>query len=131
MSQYQSIQQFLAAKRFAVAGASKRREKYGNLIFRRLIQSGRECVPLNPIEDQIEGHQAYASLRDLPEAPEAVSIVTPPEVTRRVVQDAIATGVRFVWMQPGAEDAEASQAARAAGLMVIDDGSCILVALPN
>jgi predicted CoA-binding protein len=32
-------------------------------------------------------------------------------------------------MQPGAEDDQASAEARAAGLNVIDDGSCILVSL--
>ncbi len=74
-------------------------------------------------------HLAYATLRDLPRVPESLSIVTPAEVTRRVVQEAIALGVSNIWMQPGAEDEEASQAARDAGLVVIDDGSCILIAL--
>ncbi len=124
-----AIERFLTARLYAVAGASKRREKYGNKIFRRILQSGRECIPLNPIESEIEGHAAYASLRDLPRVPESLSIVTPAEVTRRVVQDAIAMGVSHIWMQPGAEDEEASQAARDAGLVVIDDGSCILIAL--
>ena len=55
--------------------------------------------------------------------------VTPPAVTRQVVKQAIAVGVKVLWMQPGAEDEQASQAARDAGLTVIDDGSCILVAL--
>jgi len=32
-------------------------------------------------------------------------------------------------MQPGAEDSKGSQAARDAGLNVIDDGSCVLVLL--
>ncbi len=124
-----AIDRFLSAKLYAVAGASKRREKYGNKIFRRILQSGRECIPLNPIELEIEGHLAYASLRDLPRVPESLSIVTPPEVTRRVVQEAIAIGVSNIWMQPGAEDDEASQAARDVGCVVIDDGSCILIAL--
>ncbi len=32
-------------------------------------------------------------------------------------------------MQPGAEDEQASQAAREAGLNITDEGNCILVAL--
>lgn len=124
-----AIDRFLSAKLYVVAGASKRREKYGNIVFRRILQSGRDCIPLNPVESEIEGHSAFASLRDLPRVPESLSIVTPAEVTRRVVQDAIAVGVSHIWMQPGAEDEEASNAARDAGLVVIDDGSCILIAL--
>jgi uncharacterized protein len=124
-----AVQAFLAAKSYAVAGASARRHKYGNLVFRALLESGRETYPLNPATDFIEGHQAYRRISDLPMIPESLSIITPPEVTRAVVADAIAVGVKNLWMQPGAEDESASNAARDAGLNVIDDGSCILVVL--
>lgn len=124
-----SVEQFLASTSFAVAGASTRPDKFGNKIFRALLASGRSTSPLNPVEREIEGHPAYKSLGDLPAVPQALSIVTPPQVTRTVVTEAIALGVKHLWMQPGAQDAEASQAARAAGLTVIDDGTCILVEL--
>ena len=124
-----SIELFLAARTYAVAGASNRRHKYGNKVFRALLAAGRETYPLNPAQQEIEGHQAYPSIADLPLAPEALSIITPPAVTRKVVADAIATGVQHIWMQPGAEDEQASQSAREAGVNVIDDGSCILVLL--
>lgn len=124
-----NTESFLAAKSFAVAGASNRRQKYGNMVFRALLSAGRQVYPLNPAQTEIEGQPAYAKIEDLPVVPEAVSIITPPAVTRQIVADAIAAGVRHVWMQPGAEDAEASESARRAGLNVIDDGSCILVLL--
>ena len=120
---------FLAAKTFAVAGASSNRAKYGNKVFRALVASGRETYPLNPLRDEVEGHQAYPSIANLPLAPEALSIITPPAVTRRVVEDAIIARVKHIWMQPGAEDAGASESARRAGINVIDDGSCLLVSL--
>ena len=123
------IEDFLAAKTYAVAGASNRRHKYGNKVFRALVAADRETYPINPVQDKIEGQKAYASIADLPIAPEALSIITPPEVTRKVVFDAIAAGVKHIWMQPGAEDQEASSAAREAGINLIDDGSCILVLL--
>lgn len=124
-----AISMFLSAPTYAVAGASARQHKYGNKVFRAQIGSGRDAYPLNPITEEIEGHQAYPRIQDLPTVPEAVSIITPPEVTRKVVADAIEAGVKHLWMQPGAEHEEASQAAREAGLTVIDDGSCILVLL--
>ncbi|MCS7470868.1 CoA-binding protein [Stieleria sp. ICT_E10.1] len=124
-----NLQQFLASKSYAVAGASTRREKYGNKVFRALLTSGRDAYPLNPAQQEIEGHRAFASIADLPLVPEALSIITPPAVTRKVVADAIAAGVQHIWMQPGAEDEQASESARAAGINVIDDGSCLLVLL--
>lgn len=124
-----STTKFLAAQSFAVAGASRDRSKYGNRVFLALLASGRTAYPLNPLAPEVEGHAAYASIADLPEFPESLSIVTPPSVTRQVVQQAIAAGVQNIWMQPGAEDSQASQLARNAGLNIIDDGSCILVQL--
>ncbi len=124
-----NIQQFLESKSFAVAGASQNPAKYGYKVFVALKNSGREVYPLNPVAAEIAGQPAFASFKDLPSPPMALSIITPPEVTKRIVDDAIAVGVQHIWMQPGAEETSASEAARAAGINVIDDGSCILVAL--
>ena len=124
-----STAKFLAAKTFAVAGASRDRSKYGNKVFQALVASGRTVYPLNPSAPEVEGHPAYATIADLPEVPESLSIVTPPHVTREVIQQAIAAGVKNIWMQPGAEDSQGSKLAREAGLNVIDDGSCVLVLL--
>jgi len=123
------IEVFLNASTFAVAGASQDRSKYGNKVFRAIVASGRTVFPLNPRAVEVESQPAFASIVDLPVVPESLSIVTPPHVTRQVIQQAIAAGVKNVWMQPGAEDDQACQAAREAGLNVIDDGSCILVSL--
>ncbi len=120
---------FFAAKIFAVAGASRDRSKYGNKVFQALVASGRTAYPLNPSAPEIEGQTAYATIADLPVVPESLSIVTPPSVTRQVVQQAVAAGVKNIWMQPGAEDAQASHAAREAGINVIDNGRCVLVLL--
>ena len=124
-----NIEVFLNARTFAVAGASQDQSKYGNKVFRAIIASGRTVYPLNPTSPEVEGHPAFASIADIPVATESLSIVTPPHVTCQVIQQAILAGVKNIWMQPGAEDDQASQAAREAGLNVIDDGSCILVLL--
>lgn len=123
------IEVFLNASTFAVAGASQDRAKYGNKVFRALVASGRTVYPLNPTAVEVESQPAFASITELPVVPESLSIVTPPLVTRQVIQQAITAGVKNVWLQPGAEDDQACQAAREAGLNVIDDGSCILVLL--
>ena len=122
-------ERFLNAKSFGVAGASSNRSKYGNRVFVALLNHKAIVYPLNPHSDMIEDHQAYPHISDLPEVPESLSIITPPDRTRLIVLEAIQAGVKNIWMQPGAEDAFASKAAREAGLNVIDDGSCILVFL--
>ncbi len=124
-----AIETFLAADRFAVAGASNDRNKYGNIVFRALLDSGRQTIPINPNADQVEGEPCVAAVGQAEPVPTALSIVTPPEVTAVVVAEAVQAGVKYLWMQPGAQHAGASEQARAAGLTVIDDGSCVLVEL--
>jgi len=124
-----SLEAFLKYQTFAVAGASRDRSKYGNIVYRALQKSGRQTFAINPNTDSVEGDLAYAKINELPRSVEALSVVTPPEVSLLVVQDAIRAGVKSIWFQPGAENKQASRLARQAGIEVIDDGSCILVAL--
>jgi len=123
------IETFLKAKAFGVVGASTSREKYGNKVLRCYLQAGRKAVPVNPKEKTVEGLVAVASVKELPPEVEAISVITPPQVTEQVVEAAIAKGIKHVWMQPGAESPAAIERAEKAGLNVIGDGSCLLVAL--
>lgn len=123
------IDKFLAAPSFAVCGASSNRRKYGNKVLRCYLQNNRKAIPINPNEGEVEGLITYPSLKHLPEPIEAVSIITPPAVTEKIVEDAIEAGVKHLWMQPGAESRKAIERAEAAGLSVIHGGACVLVVL--
>ena len=122
-------QAFLNFSTFAVAGASRNRDKYGNIVLLALRTSGRSVYAINPAASQIEGESAYQNIASIPVPIDAISIVTPPDVSRTIVRDAMQAGVKAIWFQPGAEAFDVSRLAREAGLVVIDDGSCILVAL--
>ncbi len=123
------INTFLAAEAFGVVGASSKPHKYGNKVLRCYQQNGRTVVPVNPVEKEIEGLACVASVSDLPDHVKSISIITPPQVTEKAVEQAIARGIKHVWMQPGAESPQAVAACEAAGLNVIADGSCLLVVL--
>lgn len=124
-----NIETFLAGKRFAVVGASQDRTKYGNKVLRVYQQNRRDAVPVNPKADEVEGLKTYPDLASIPGEIDGVSIITPPAVTERVVQEAIQRGIKNIWMQPGAESAAAITAADESGANVIARGPCILVAL--
>ncbi len=123
------IDQFLQSPAYAVVGASEDPRKYGHKVFAAYLRHGRTAYPVHPTAAAILGRTAYPSLAALPERVEAVSIITPPAITERVVEEAIAAGVRRVWMQPGAESPRAVERARSAGLSVISGGPCLLVEL--
>jgi predicted CoA-binding protein len=123
------IARFLASPAFGVVGASSRRHKNGNKVLRCYQQAGRRVIPVNPLETQIEGAACVANVLDLPDEVKSISVITPPAVTERVVEEAIRKGIQHVWMQPGAESARAVATCEAAGVNVIADGSCVLVVL--
>ena len=123
------IDTFLRGQRFAVVGASVNREKYGNKTLRAYQQQQLEVFPINPRADEVEGLVAYAGLEDLPVTVDGISIITPPAVTEKVVDQAIELGIRNIWMQPGAESPAAIERAEAAGINVIAGGPCLLVVL--
>lgn len=129
MTEQGQINQFLEGNRFAVVGASSNREKYGNKVLRVYQQNKLEVVPVNPAGGEIEGLAAYPDLASIPGTIDGISIITPPKVTDGVVQQALALGIKNIWMQPGAESSAAIELAETAGANVIAGGPCILVSL--
>ena len=123
------IDTFLSADAFGVVGASSKPHKYGNKVLRCYQQNQYTVVPVNPVEKVIEGLTCVASVSDLPDLVSSISIITPPQVTENVITQAIARGIKNVWMQPGAESAQAVAACEKAGINVIADGSCALVVM--
>jgi len=123
------IEKFLEAAAFGVAGASTDRNKYGNKVLRCYLQNDRKVVPVNPKADEIEGIRCVDSVKSLPEEVKSLSIVTPPQITEKVVEEAVEKGMENVWMQPGSQSDEAVRLCRNNDINVIADGSCILVVL--
>jgi predicted CoA-binding protein len=91
--------------------------------------NGREVIPVNPKESIIEGVGTVATVSELPDGVESISIITPPHVTEKVVSEAVARGIKNIWMQPGAESQAAVKTCLENGINVIADGSCLLVVL--
>ncbi len=129
MGSREKIQQFLRVPSFAVVGASDDPAKYGHRVYKCYLRHGMKAYPINPNCKDIGGNQVFAKLADLPEKVESVSIITPPAVTEKVIDDVIALGIKHVWMQPGAESIAAVEKAEAAGVNVIHSGPCLLVEL--
>lgn len=125
----EKIASFLNAVGFGVVGASTDRSKFGNKVLRCYQMKGLKVIPVNPRETVVEGLATVATVSDLPTSVTSISIITPPAITERVVDEAIARGIRNIWMQPGAESQIAVEKCVKAGINVIADGSCILVVL--
>lgn len=123
------MEDFFKAEAFGVVGASSDRSKYGNRVLRCYQEHGLCAIPVNPKEKQVEGKECVSSVSELPAEVTSISIITPPAVTEKVVEEAARKGIKNIWMQPGAESQSAIAYCRDRGINVIGDGSCILIAL--
>ncbi|KTD18824.1 CoA-binding protein [Legionella lansingensis] len=123
------IQQFLASDAYGVVGASTNRQKYGNKVLRCYLQHGKKAYAVNPRATAIEGVPSFKDVAALPSTVDSISIITPPAITEKVVEEAIQKGIKNVWMQPGAENEAAIQNCQKNHINVIAGGPCILVAL--
>jgi predicted CoA-binding protein len=97
----------------AVVGASADPQKYGHRIFRDLLKAGYRAVPVNPKGGTILDQPVFKSLTDLPQVPDVVLTVVPPEVTTTIVDQCLDLGVEEIWMQPGSESPNAFKKAQA------------------
>lgn len=123
------IRQFLEAPAYAVVGASDNPRKFGHKCYACYKEKNYKAYAVNPNETVVLGDPTYPTLLSLPEPVQSISIITPPPVTEKIVDDAIASGVKHIWMQPGAESMVAVRKAEEAGLNVIYGGACLLVEL--
>ena len=114
-------------KTVAVIGASNDRGKFSNKAVRAYVKQGYRVFPVNPRESQIEGLPAFASVRDVTEKLDLVSVYLPPPVVLKVLPDIAAKGCGELWLNPGTESAEVLAEADRLGLNVIQ--ACSIVAV--
>ena len=124
---FEILRRKTAATRIAVVGASNDPSKYGNVIVRNLAAKGYTVLPVNPREREIAGLPAFPDLASVPGPVHLVDVVTPPSVTRQVLEEAARLGLPAVWLQDGSYDDEALAVAAAAPFKTVYE-ACIMVA---
>ncbi|MBA7683889.1 putative protein YccU [subsurface metagenome] len=113
-------------KIIAVVGVSKDEKKFGYKVFKDMIKKGQKVYGINPKADAILGRKIYSNIQDIPEKPDLVITVVPPEVTEKIVDDCISIGIKEIWMQPGSESEKAIKKAQDNKISVIYN-ACIML----
>jgi predicted CoA-binding protein len=128
MASKADVDSFFTSPAYAVVGVSADRKKFGNTVFRTMKEKGITVYPVHPTHETVEGEKCYSDVKSLPAEVSSIVTVVPPAITKLVVEDALARGVKHIWMQPGSNSSLAAAAARKAGASVVD-GECILMFL--
>ena len=104
----------------AVIGASANRAKFGNKCVRAFASAGYQVYPVNPQATEVEGHKAWPTLDDVPVGElDRISIYLPASACLQILPQLARKPAREVWFNPGADDPEVIEQARALGINVV------------
>jgi uncharacterized protein len=126
---------FLANKRIAVTGVSRKAKGHGsNVVYKRLRDRGYDVFAVNPNADEVEGDVCYPDLASIPGGVDAVVIATRPDAAEATMRECADLGIENAWMHrsfgEGSVCDEATVYGREHGITVID-GGCPLMFEPT
>lgn len=108
------------AKTVAIVGASDNPARASYFVGTYLLSSSDYTVWfVNPRATEILGQPVYASLADLPSAPDIVDVFRKPSDLPEVLREAIDAHAKTLWLQLGISDDAIAEQASAAGLDVV------------
>jgi len=129
-----AAREFLAHRRVAVTGVSRRGDHGSNVVYKRLRDRGYEVFAVNPNADVVQGDKSFHDLRSIPGGVDAVVIGTRADRAAATVKECVELGIKHVWMHagPGAASvsADATAYGREHGISVIP-GGCPLMFEPT
>ena len=112
-------EQLRNSKTIAVVGLSPNPQRDSHRVARYMQEQGYRIIPVNPMIDEALGEKSYPDLASVPEPIDMVDIFRRSEYVAPLVDEAIAVGAKYVWMQDGVEDEAAARKAQEAGLLVV------------
>lgn len=117
------------SKTIAIIGASNDRKKYGNKAVRAFKDGGWTVYPVNPKLEEVEGIKCYASIEDVPEPIDRVSMYVPAKRGKEMLEPIAAKNPAEFFLNPGSEDEELIRRACELGLNPIQACSIVNIGL--
>jgi len=112
-------EQLRNSKTIAVVGLSDNPDRDSHRVAKYLQAQGYRVIPVNPMIKETLGEKSYPDLKSVPEPIDMVDIFRRSELVPPVVEEAIAVGARYIWMQDGVIHPESAAKAEAAGIPVV------------
>ena len=111
----------------AVVGAGEKPDRYANRALRMLLSHGFRPIPVSRSGKDMLGLKGYASLADIPDRIDTVTMYLSPAKQAPVIRDILAARPRRVIFNPGAENPGAASILQQHGISV--EEACTLVLL--
>ncbi len=108
-------------KTIAVVGISNKPDRASYGVSAQMQKRGYQIVPVNPVLREVLDEPCYPSLREIPFPVDLVNVFRSPEFVPEIVEDTIAIGAKYLWLQEGVVHPEAIAHAEANGIGVVAD----------
>lgn len=116
-----------STRTIALVGASPKANRPSHGVMGYLLDAGFDVTPVRPGGATVHGRPCVASLSELAEAPDLVDVFRASEHVPAIVEEALALGVKAIWLQDGVVHEEAAQRARDAGVLVVQNDCTLRV----
>lgn len=111
----------------AILGASAKPERMVYLAQQRLIANGHKVFPVSPVYDEILGKKTYASLSDIKESVDTLTVYVSPDKFLPLINEVIQLKPKRIILNPGTENHEVTKRLDATGIAYLE--ACTLVML--
>ncbi len=109
------------AKVIAVVGISNKPDRASYGVSAQMQRRGYRIVPVNPVLKEVLGEDCYPSLEEIPFPVDLVNVFRASEFVPKIVDETIAIGAKYLWLQLGILHPEATAHAEAKGIRVVAD----------
>ena len=111
----------------AILGASEKADRYANKAFHMLSEYGHRPVPISPKLKILEGIPVVATLSDIKEPIDTLTMYVGAERSSKMIPDILKLKPKRVIFNPGSENPELQRALKDNGIEALE--ACTLVML--
>jgi predicted CoA-binding protein len=126
MTSRKTVEEFFAQPALAVVGVSRSGKKFGNYAYKNLKEKGYKVYQIHPKSELIDGDPCYPDFNSIPDKVEAAVMVIKPIHTLKMLEEAHQSGIKYVWLQQGAESKEAIEFCIKNGINLVHN-ECIMM----
>ena len=110
-------------KTIALIGASIKKERPSNSVMQNLLKRGYQVFPVNPghAGNEILGQNCYSKLSEIPHEIDMVDVFRQSNAVPEIVEQAISSEVKTLWLQLDIRHPEAEEKAKRNGIVVVSE----------
>ncbi|MGM0432117.1 MAG: CoA-binding protein [Spirochaetota bacterium] len=116
-----------ANERVAVIGASSKPERYSYKVVKLLKEHDHTPLPISIKDQEILGEKTYASISDVPEPIDTVTVYVNPTILSKMKDEVVAKQPKRLIMNPGTESEDLKSYFESKGIHVVQNCSLVLL----